>query len=358
VRRTVRWSFRFANPADIAGTDAFSTLAMTDLLQRGPLYRHRLVHGGSPQALRDRLINVLGASEVAVDDGVANFDTTLAYLPLKRLALVFSDMNAAMRIRLPAVGMVKQPIALGGRGTVSFGALGFDVNPEATGVIPAGVEMIHDNGPGLAQFVLRIDAAALQTKLSAVVGNAIVRNIEFETVGTFANPALRRLRRLLNFIVDELDSDDGEAPPTALDEYEEMLLLSFLIGNRHNFSTLLERTPQAPAPWQVRLVEEYIDANWNAPITVEALAAVTGGSARSIFKAFKEARGSTPMAYVKNVRLEHARRMLQAAEGEASVIRIAYTCGFLNSGHFARDYRTAYGELPSATLNKARRRRA
>jgi transcriptional regulator GlxA family with amidase domain len=105
----------------------------------------------------------------------------------------------------------------------------------------------------------------------------------------------------------------------------------------------------------LRLVEEYIEANWKQPLNIESLAAVTGGSARSIFKAFKETRGVSPMAFVKSVRLKHARALLQAKDETISVIDVAFQCGFLNPGHFARDYRRAFGELPSETLRVAKR---
>jgi len=33
---------------------------------------------------------------------------------------------------------------------------------------------------------------------------------------------------------------------------------------------------------------------------------------------------------------------------------VAFNCGFGNLGHFAREYREAFGELPSETLARAR----
>jgi transcriptional regulator GlxA family with amidase domain len=48
--------------------------------------------------------------------------------------------------------------------------------------------------------------------------------------------------------------------------------------------------------------------------------------------------------------------MLQAPAEVTSVIDVAFQCGFLNAGHFARDYRLAFGELPSETLRNIKRR--
>ena len=136
-----------------------------------------------------------------------------------------------------------------------------------------------------------------------------------------------------------------------------MLLIAFLTANPHNFTDALERDQPRPAPWQVRRVEEYIAANWNRPITVEALAAAAGASARSIFKAFRDSRSCSPMAFVKSVRLQHARRILQQPDSATTVVSTAFACGFLNPGHFARDYRLAFGELPSETLGAAKYKR-
>lgn len=90
---------------------------------------------------------------------------------------------------------------------------------------------------------------------------------------------------------------------------------------------------------------------------MEALAAAAGASTRSVFKAFRELRDCSPMAFVKSIRLGHARRMLQQPNPTTTVVSVAFACGFLNPGHFARDYRLAFGELPSVTLASSRRRR-
>ena len=92
-----------------------------------------------------------------------------------------------------------------------------------------------------------------------------------------------------------------------------------------------------------------------APLDIETLAAVTGGSTRSIFKAFKEARGvsrwRSSSACGSRMRAASCKRL----DENASVIDVASQCGFLNPGHFARDYRIAFGELPSETLRRSRR---
>jgi transcriptional regulator GlxA family with amidase domain len=106
----------------------------------------------------------------------------------------------------------------------------------------------------------------------------------------------------------------------------------------------------------LRVAEEYIRHNWNKPLSNNLLARMAGVSTRQYFKLFRQARGCTPAVFVKRVRLKHARSMLENAEINPSVTGVAFACGFSNLGHFARDYRQAFGELPSMTLNRCRSR--
>ena len=105
---------------------------------------------------------------------------------------------------------------------------------------------------------------------------------------------------------------------------------------------------------QVWRAEAFIEANWDKPLTMEALSNAVGAGARSIFKSFKDHRGYSPMAFARGVRLRRAREMLRDAEPGASVTAVAYRCGFQNHGHFAREYRARFGESPSTTLAQAR----
>ena len=60
------------------------------------------------------------------------------------------------------------------------------------------------------------------------------------------------------------------------------------------------------------------------------------------------------MNFVKQVRLKHAKEMLTAPAPNKSVTSVAFACGFGNLGHFASDYRRAFGEMPSETLAGAK----
>ena len=181
------------------------------------------------------------------------------------------------------------------------------------------------------------------------------RNIEFLAPSRLQNPRLLYLRSAIEFLVGTLDRDPDNIPALALAEFEQLLMVSFLGANPHNHSHLLERRPPNVGGWQLRAAEDYIEANWNRPIYVEDIAKATGASARTIFQAFRDKRGCSPMEFAKSIRLKQARRLLQTPDETTTVTGVGSLCGFQNIGHFARGYQKAFGELPSATLLSAKR---
>ncbi len=63
--------------------------------------------------------------------------------------------------------------------------------------------------------------------------------------------------------------------------------------------------------------------------------------------------GTSPMGYLRRVRLDHAHQDLtRSSPGDGlTVTAVAYRWGFRSSSRFAAAYRRAYGVAPSYTLN-------
>ncbi|NNF77659.1 MAG: helix-turn-helix transcriptional regulator [Rhizobiales bacterium] len=71
-------------------------------------------------------------------------------------------------------------------------------------------------------------------------------------------------------------------------------------------------------------------------------------SIRPLHNAFKTFRQKSPMAMLRDVRLEGAHDDLQA--GESTITEIAFKWGFSNPGRFSRLYAEKFGCKPSQTL--------
>ncbi|WP_295443856.1 helix-turn-helix domain-containing protein [uncultured Thiodictyon sp.] len=101
------------------------------------------------------------------------------------------------------------------------------------------------------------------------------------------------------------------------------------------------------------LAIDYVRAADLGGLSVAALCAEVEVSQRTLEYAFQERLGTSPMEFIRRLRLHAARRALLAApRGGVTVAQIAMTFGFYQLGRFSADYRSLFGELPSATLTR------
>jgi AraC-like DNA-binding protein len=113
----------------------------------------------------------------------------------------------------------------------------------------------------------------------------------------------------------------------------------------------------AALPRDVARVVEWSRAHPAVPVRLEALARIAGVPARTLETHFARFLGTTPLEWVRQERLAHARRALLASDGRASVTDVASQSGFTQLGRFASQYCRRFGELPSETLRRLRRSR-
>ena len=104
---------------------------------------------------------------------------------------------------------------------------------------------------------------------------------------------------------------------------------------------------------------DLLEAEPELPWTVVDLARRVGLSTRALQYGFAAQAGRSPMAYLRQVRLQRADADLRAAAGPPlaagpGVASIASRWGFTNFGRFAAAYRARYGCSPSETLHQAR----
>ena len=113
--------------------------------------------------------------------------------------------------------------------------------------------------------------------------------------------------------------------------------------------------PTAALPADLVRVVDWLRGHLAEPISLERLALVAGVRPRTLETHFKAFLGTTPLGWVRRMRLVNARRELERARAHARVTDIALANGFNQLGRFATDYRSMFGEVPSMTLRRGRR---
>ena len=204
------------------------------------------------------------------------------------------------------------------------------------------------------QVVWRAPRSTLVQKLAALKGGPVTSDLDFDPMLDLNRPDAATLRHILGCILHAADTIEGEPARIVLGELEQAFIAAFLVASTHSHRAALDAAPKGAALWQVQRAESYIEANWDQPITIEALVAATGVSTRTLFRTFKQSRNCSPLEFARRIRLDKARAMLEAPETESSVTEIAFACGFGDLSRFSRDFAEAFGETPSAFRKRKR----
>jgi len=304
---------------------------------------------------RGHMSRLFGATRFEADPrGVDHAGVSANVLRLRETSLIWAQYDGKLSLGFSEGSFVRQYFTIGGKGRFSAGLQSGEITVHCPSpVIPpfTAVDMEFEQ---YNQVILRIEYKALTRYLSVLLGAELDRELVFHH--NAANPALNSLRRSVFLFMSDYNARGRNLSDLVSAETERMLTMKFLMSNWHNYTLSLLRQPPRSAPSAVRKVEEYIEANWDKPIDIDAMAQVANVSARSLFREFKRDRGYSPAAFAKQIRLNHAKEMLEQVDGP-SIIQIAYRCGFQNPSHFAKDFKLAFGELPSETLKRLSGRR-
>jgi len=98
----------------------------------------------------------------------------------------------------------------------------------------------------------------------------------------------------------------------------------------------------------------WLRGHLSEPVQLDLLAQVAGVRPRTLETHFKMFLGVTPLSWVRRMRLARARQEFVRRGTNATVTAVALNSGFTQLGRFAAEYRKAFGELPSATVRRAK----
>jgi len=158
----------------------------------------------------------------------------------------------------------------------------------------------------------------------------------------------------MRMICDDLRNEASYlSRPLVADRVASGLVAVLLTSIPNNKQREIEAASQSAAPFFVRCVEQFVEEHARDTITLADLTGLAGISTRALQTGFRRFRNTTPMAYLRAVRLELARtELMNAGRQGSSVAAVASAVGLGHLGRFARDYHARFGELPSDTLHR------
>ncbi|NOZ41918.1 MAG: AraC family transcriptional regulator [Alphaproteobacteria bacterium] len=203
------------------------------------------------------------------------------------------------------------------------------------------------------KLMVQIRVEAMEMRLSRLLMRPIDTPILFDSCIMTDNRLAHGWWQQIKHLASDLDHGfDPWRSRYILEDTERHLLTNLLYSFNHNYMDRLLAQEVQAAPKHVKRAEDYIHAHLKGPLSIDDLVVVTGVSQRSIFEGFRSFRGTTPMKYVLQLRLERVHKELLRAGPERNVTDIALKWGFNQLGRFSVSYKKVYGESPSDTLKK------
>ncbi|MFE9636127.1 helix-turn-helix transcriptional regulator [Streptomyces sp. NPDC006463] len=159
-------------------------------------------------------------------------------------------------------------------------------------------------------------------------------------------------KRTVDYVEESVLALPAGGEPLVVDAAARMLAATLLA----TFPTdarpdLVPADTRDATPETVRRAIAFIESQPAAEIGLAEMAAAAGVTPRALQYAFRGHLGTTPMAYLRRVRLALAHADLVAADpSRDTVTAIANHWGFHHQGRFSAAYRAAYGVPPGRTL--------
>ena len=361
-----------------AGTEPDDGLHVPQPLTRlGKIDTSRLAHGvrprvkprGLPPALEPHLVweahgtreverlarEVLGPHRLTVtDDPGHEFSASYHAVRMRDLTFGYLDFGAAVHVDawdLPPTYVVMAPMS--GASRVTVDGVTVDATPIAAVLPRPGGRMQLDCERQSPHLIVRIEAGALLVHLGRVLGRALDRPLRFDSLFDLTSPSASRWNFAVQVVHAELlDAESLLHDGVGMGQLEEFVMSSLVYAHSSNYSSFLTRPGQRGEHRAARAAKDFIEMHLAERFTVGDIAEAAGVSERTLQAAFRSELSTTPMAYVKDRRLERARADLaDAAPADyVSVTAIATRWGFGHLGRFATEYRDRFGESPSHTL--------
>ncbi|MGX1309426.1 AraC-like DNA-binding protein [Amorphus suaedae] len=215
------------------------------------------------------------------------------------------------------------------------------------------------------QLIVRLDRSLLDTAVAGWRAEETGRMPEadrtaLEPVLFAPSPTVEEARTASLFAFlralagDARAGDVGWAHPRLAERAGAVLADLMLTALDHSAGGWLIHAGSA-RPQALSRAEEFIKVHAREPLRLDDIAEAAGVRPRTLHKAFQHHLGLTPIAYVRQVRLDLARRdLMEAARSGRTVTDVATDCGFDHLSKFAGSYKARYGESPSETVRRFR----
>lgn len=141
--------------------------------------------------------------------------------------------------------------------------------------------------------------------------------------------------------VDELDEElKARTPGFGFLATAAFMYLVGYLSRCYNRS----RNPDSRALLRIAEAISHLETHFREPVNLEELVRIAHMSKRSFIRSFQAAMGSSPIAFLIQLRVHRAAALLRRSED--TITQIAFHVGFSDSNYFSRQFRKLMGVSP------------
>lgn len=312
---------------------------------------HSLFRSSDLDEARERVAAIFCPHRLETIGARSLFDACHHHVAGQRLSLNYIEYGAKTMIAPGELGaFYLLQIPLEGGAEISNGRETYLSTPDRAAILNPHLPTRMTWEEGTRQVLVQVSRRALHDHLAGLLGGPSDRPLTFDGPVDLSSGPGAALRRLVMWLVAEVDAGNPPIGPGLMARQIESTVLSGLLEARHDHQAQLARVRAAPRPRHLRLAESYIEAHLDQQITLFDVANAAGISPRGLQLAFRDHRGTTPLGFWRDARLARAHADLMAAGPGAKVTDIALRWGFTHFGRFSELYRMRYGLSPRDTL--------
>ncbi|BBB89508.1 MAG TPA: AraC family transcriptional regulator [Methylomusa anaerophila] len=230
-----------------------------------------------------------------------------------------------------------------GIGVIERGALEFFYRREKL-IAPSGyINLVipgeaHDghaaSDTGWSYRMFYLEPKLLEQAAFEISGST--KGVPFFSAGVIKDAYLAGVIRNLHLLL--------EKPDIPLIEQESHLLIMLVMCILRHANDSLSMRRLGKENQAVNRVREYIEDNYTQNISIQILAKLCGLSPFHLIRVFRECVGVPPHLYLKQVRINRAKKLLVRGFSPAFV---AHEVGFVDQSHFSKHFKEIIGITPN-----------
>ena len=270
------------------------------------------------------------------------------------------------QVQLPEVTLLREDtnIALRQRGRLDDSVYGFAMGlqdtsdlffngqrvPEQAIMCGKGDEVDLTTPPHFTLIAVVVERSLLNPLWERMYQKPMAHWLEKQLVLQTSGIKAQILRDLQLTVMDQASTmANRQQDPQALRQLRDEILMEWI-------EALPEKVDTSELPnleRRKKLVDhacELMMGHTDEPLSILQVCSHIGTSRRKLNYSFQDVLGTTPVKYLRALRLNGVRRGLRDAAKGVTVQDVAAHWGFWHLGQFAQDYKRLFDELPSTTL--------